>query len=1062
MVKVSMSDDYRNVVISDEKNRLVSGFANVAVLDRQGDIVPTDAMAKAMMEYMRRGGIVLLGHANKPVGKVVQWSIQKPEGSDADGIHIIAAIDTGTEPADEAWKKLGNKTITGFSIGGSAKDQEQVRDKAAVGGMARELKGVELHEISLVEIPANQLATVSDISVAKSCDNGGCKMEKELHRGPFDTKELADQAAQKLKQEGKVVYGVAPRGDGTWEVNFGWAKNPANDEAPREEMHPKTKQPVLMALKTLEGVKAMGLDWEPTREDAEKVALEMKAEGFIVHEIVPDGNEWRIDYGRDENPAEKAEGAPEGPTVKEQDPNFDQTKYGVQSMGKDDINCSFCGGHLGAIEHQDHPNPDWAEYRTCMDCGHQWAKKYWPMLRVMQQKGIEPLQKGGNETVRRKVGIEIAGVRVRAVGADGTRGQWHHMTDSEKEQNRLYGAGELAAATNIPSGFQPAQPIPKKEAVSTGEAGVQNARYSPEQEEKVVRGEDEPERGMDSCPHCGFEQSPEVVAAHVRNKHPEKKAVDDDGVEVEKPFQSVAQQRYMHAKHPEIARRWDKITDFSSLPEHKKDLVEEDIGKPEESQPVVGEEAFTEHTEGPQGDKYGEFGEKAVDKPLGRAVPDNTCVSCGKNSKTVDGFLCPRCYREMREQTTGKGVDKAVDKPLGRAVPDNTCVSCGKNSKTVDGFLCPRCYREMREQTTGKGVDKAVDKPLGRAVPDNTCVSCGKNSKTVDGFLCPRCYREMREQTTGKGVDKAVDKPLGRAVPDNTCVSCGKNSKTVDGFLCPRCYREMREQTTGKGVDKAVDKPLGRAVPDNTCVSCGKNSKTVDGFLCPRCYREMREQTTGKGVDKAVDKPLGRAVPDNTCVSCGKNSKTVDGFLCPRCYREMREQTTGKGVDKAVDKPLGRAVPDNTCVSCGKNSKTVDGFLCPRCYREMREQTTGKGVDKADWQKCPECGNVICRGPVPGANFPFVEYDAATKKYRPICGGGHLKSVEKLNPVDQEAGKGKCTYCRRTAKVHEDSSGRQICEDCESQMPAKSICSRTRAAVRAIRKVSRLRQGSRC
>ena len=707
MVKVSMSDDYRNVVISDEKNRLVSGFANVAVLDRQGDIVPTDAMAKAMMEYMRRGGIVLLGHANKPVGKVVQWSIQKPEGSDADGIHIIAAIDTGTEPADEAWKKLGNKTITGFSIGGSAKDQEQVRDKAAVGGMARELKGVELHEISLVEIPANQLATVSDISVAKSCDNGGCKMEKELHRGPFDTKELADQAAQKLKQEGKVVYGVAPRGDGTWEVNFGWAKNPVNDEAPREEMHPKTKQPVLMALKTLEGVKAMGLDWEPTREDAEKVALEMKAEGFIVHEIVPDGNEWRIDYGRDENPAEKAEGAPEGPTVKEQDPNFDQTKYGVQSMGKDDINCSFCGGHLGAIEHQDHPNPDWAEYRTCMDCGHQWAKKYWPMLRVMQQKGIEPLQKGGNETVRRKVGIEIAGVRVRAVGADGTRGQWHHMTDSEKEQNRLYGAGELAAATNIPSGFQPAQPIPKKEAVSTGEAGVQNARYSPEQEEKVVRGEDEPERGMDSCPHCGFEQSPEVVAAHVRNKHPEKKAVDDDGVKVEKPFQSVAQQRYMHAKHPEIARRWDKITDFSNLPEHKKDLNEEDIGKPEESQPVVGEEAFVEHTEGPQGDKYGEFGEK--------------------------------------------------------------------------------------------------------------------------------------------------------------------------------------------------------------------------------------------------------------------------------------------------------------------------------------------GVDKADWQRCPECGNVICRGPVPGANFPFVEYDAATKRYRPICGGGHLKSVEKLNPTDQEAGKGKCTYCRRTAKVHEDSSGRQICEDCESQMPAKQF-----------------------
>lgn len=44
------------------------------------------------------------------------------------------------------------------------------------------------------------------------------------------------------------------------------------------------------------------------------------------------------------------------------------------------------------------------------------------------------------------------------------------------------------------------------------------------------------------------------------------------------PFESKAQQRFMHAKHPEIAKRWDKETpSFKSLPEHKnlkKQIVE--------------------------------------------------------------------------------------------------------------------------------------------------------------------------------------------------------------------------------------------------------------------------------------------------------------------------------------------------------------------------------------------------------------------------------------------------------------------------------------------------------
>ena len=38
------------------------------------------------------------------------------------------------------------------------------------------------------------------------------------------------------------------------------------------------------------------------------------------------------------------------------------------------------------------------------------------------------------------------------------------------------------------------------------------------------------------------------------------------------PFQSKAQEKFMYAKHPEIAKRWqsEAPTDYKKLPEHKK------------------------------------------------------------------------------------------------------------------------------------------------------------------------------------------------------------------------------------------------------------------------------------------------------------------------------------------------------------------------------------------------------------------------------------------------------------------------------------------------------------
>jgi len=54
---------------------------------------------------------------------------------------------------------------------------------------------------------------------------------------------------------------------------------------------------------------------------------------------------------------------------------------------KVDIKCNFCGGELGDVEKQPHDNPMFAEYRTCLKCGHQWAKEYWAWL--AKEQGVE-------------------------------------------------------------------------------------------------------------------------------------------------------------------------------------------------------------------------------------------------------------------------------------------------------------------------------------------------------------------------------------------------------------------------------------------------------------------------------------------------------------------------------------------------------------------------------------------------------------------------------------------------------------------------------------------------
>ena len=151
----------------DQERRIVSGFATLDNVDRQGDIVPTDASVKAFETF--RGNLREM-HQQIAVGKVVSFKEDKyfdpEEKKFYNGVYVSAYVSKG---AQDTWEKVLDGTLTGFSIGGNIKDYEDIFNED-MDKSIRIIKDNELYELSLVDNPANQFANV--ISIEKNHEGG--------------------------------------------------------------------------------------------------------------------------------------------------------------------------------------------------------------------------------------------------------------------------------------------------------------------------------------------------------------------------------------------------------------------------------------------------------------------------------------------------------------------------------------------------------------------------------------------------------------------------------------------------------------------------------------------------------------------------------------------------------------------------------------------------------------------------------------------------------------------------------------------------------------------------
>lgn len=173
--KASLSTNGQQVSLTmpiskvDVEKRIVSGFATLDNIDRQGDRVASDASEKAFANF--RGNIRLM-HQPIPAGKLVNFRTEtffdQSTNKQYSGVFVDAYISKG---APDIWEMVLDGTLTGFSIGGAVKDSENVFDPE-LEHTVRIIKDYDLVELSLVDSPANQLANIFSIQKTNTVAEG--------------------------------------------------------------------------------------------------------------------------------------------------------------------------------------------------------------------------------------------------------------------------------------------------------------------------------------------------------------------------------------------------------------------------------------------------------------------------------------------------------------------------------------------------------------------------------------------------------------------------------------------------------------------------------------------------------------------------------------------------------------------------------------------------------------------------------------------------------------------------------------------------------------------------
>lgn len=146
-----------------KEQRIVTGIATADNVDKVGDLVDFSASLEAFKNWQ---GNIREMHAPIAVGKAISYKpikIKAEDGNEYNAIQVEAYISKG---AESTWQKVLDGTLRAFSIGGKILKKELMQDKSFRGRPVSVIKEYNLGELSLVDNPANAVATIDLVKMA--------------------------------------------------------------------------------------------------------------------------------------------------------------------------------------------------------------------------------------------------------------------------------------------------------------------------------------------------------------------------------------------------------------------------------------------------------------------------------------------------------------------------------------------------------------------------------------------------------------------------------------------------------------------------------------------------------------------------------------------------------------------------------------------------------------------------------------------------------------------------------------------------------------------------------
>ncbi len=144
---------------------VVEGFASTTMLGSDNLVITKSALTAAAPDLLKRSTVLLNHDPSNPIGKVVQSELRELENGKGDfGIWVQIFL---AKSRKDIWDLVQDSILNKFSIRANIKEEVE-EFEPSVGAHILKVIELELLEVSIVSVPADAGAEVTNFAVARS------------------------------------------------------------------------------------------------------------------------------------------------------------------------------------------------------------------------------------------------------------------------------------------------------------------------------------------------------------------------------------------------------------------------------------------------------------------------------------------------------------------------------------------------------------------------------------------------------------------------------------------------------------------------------------------------------------------------------------------------------------------------------------------------------------------------------------------------------------------------------------------------------------------------------